>query len=66
MRIGVTKFTIITKKRPTGVYYSDGQFGEFLEDAFLFEFRQNCEDTLKTFDTPDDYEVAEVNIWMEV
>lgn len=66
MRVSVTKFTIITKKRPTDVYCGSGQFSEFFEDAFLFDYRQNCEDELKTFDTPDDFEVAEVNIWMEV
>ena len=66
MRISVTKFTIVTKERPTKIYAGNGNLSEFFEDVFLFDFRQSCDDELATFDEPEKFECAEVNIWMEV
>lgn len=66
MIISRTKYAIITRKRPTEFLMGSGELTEDFEQAVILDGQSELENEIRSLDEPDNFEVVEVTIMVEV
>lgn len=66
MRIKFNKYAIVTKERPIEFIDDGCDTTDNIEDAMLNDSEEIAKSVLKTFDTPEEYEILHIRITYEM
>lgn len=66
MKIVREKYVIATKEQPYKFDDGDGYNVDYIEEAYLYDDREDAERILKTFDIPNDYHILKIRVIYEI
>ena len=66
MRIEKTVYYIVTKDRPIEFHAGNGQMRDNFADAEAYQYMDEAEEELETFDEPEKFEIIKGTVGIEV